>query len=66
MAESYIIIIKFTPNQASVKDTERKLNNVFTRCARNFKNAISKAWKGVTWGAVLPWRQRLLLPCLAK
>ena len=46
MAESYLITIKFNPASDSVKATEKKLNSVFDKVTRRFKNGLSKVAKG--------------------
>lgn len=51
MAESYIITIKFQPTNQSLRETEKRLDNVFFRVTRNFKNALQKVWSGIKWAA---------------
>ena len=53
MAKSYIITIKFEPSNNSLKETEKKLNNVFSRVTQRFKNGFSKVWGKMKIGAGL-------------
>lgn len=51
MAESYIITIKFTPSNASLKEAEGKLTKTFNRVTNGFKKGFNKVWKGMKIGA---------------
>lgn len=42
MAESYLITIKFAADNSTTKQTEKKLNSVFDRVTKRFKNGIGK------------------------
>lgn len=51
MAESYIVTIKFTPSNNSLRETENRLMKVFNRVTNGFKNGFAKAWKGLKIGS---------------
>ena len=42
MAESYLITIKFAADNSTTKQTEKKLNSVFDRVTKRFKNGLGK------------------------
>ncbi len=42
MAESYLITIKFAADNSTTKQTEKKLNSVFDRCTKRFKQGLGK------------------------
>lgn len=51
MAESYLITIKFAADNSTTKQIEKKLNSVFDRCTKRFKNGFSRVWNGLKFGA---------------
>lgn len=53
MANSYTITIKFIANNESVKETEKKLNGVFNRVVKGFRNKLKQAGTALKLGAAL-------------
>lgn len=53
MAESYIVKIKFNPDNGTIKSTEKKLDSMFTRVTRKFRNGFKKALKGISFAGGL-------------
>lgn len=48
MAESFLIKIKFSPENGSLKQTEKNLNSMFSRVTKTFRKGFQKALKGLS------------------
>lgn len=47
MAESFLVKIKFSPDNNAIKSTESKLNKMFARVTNTFRKGFKKALKGL-------------------
>lgn len=66
MADSYLITIRFAADNSTVKQTEKKLNSVFDRVVKRFKNGFKKVWNGLKLGAGITMAATAVTTLLGK